>query len=454
VIIRNAKVDGELVDIEVTDSIIAAVIPATGGFHAGDLDAGGNRVTAGLWDEHVHIRSWAQMLDRADLLPAEDAAAVVEILRKHPATGNDPIIGHGLRYALWKESPRIADLDAVSKTSPVLAFSMDVHSVWINSAAAERYGVQHLVGDSGILREADCFRLLTMMSDIPDAEMDALIDRAAREACAKGVVGITSFEMESLTDWDRRVAKGFDIIKVTASLYPERIHEAFDRGLRTNDRVAGTVSMGYLKVITDGAINTKTAYMHEPYCGTNVVGGLNTDETELVRLVREAAAHGVTPALHAIGDKANTVVIDTFEAVGVSGRIEHAQMVRPDDVQRMARLGLTASIQPAHAVDDRDVADVLWCGRTEYAYPMRSFLDAGVHMVFGSDAPVAKLDPWHTIAMATDRSSDGRPAWHPEEALTFEEALRCSQRSTVAAGEPADLIVLGAKNDVLHVVSG
>jgi predicted amidohydrolase YtcJ len=194
--------------------------------------------------------------------------------------------------------------------------------------------------------------------------------------------------------------------------------------------------------------------MHEPYCGTNVVGGLNTDETELVRLVREAAAHGVTPALHAIGDKANTVVIDTFEAVGVSGRIEHAQMVRPDDVQRMARLGLTASIQPAHAVDDRDVADVLWCGRTEYAYPMRSFLDAGVHMVFGSDAPVAKLDPWHTIAMATDRSSDGRPAWHPEEALTFEEALRCSQRSTVAAGEPADLIVLGAKNDVLHVVSG
>lgn len=453
-IIRNARVDGDLVDIEVSDSVISAIIPATGGFHSGDSDAAGNRVTAGLWDEHVHIRSWAQMLDRADLLPAEDPAAVVEILRAHPAHGSEPIIGHGLRYALWKESPRIADLDAVSKTSPVLAFSMDVHSVWVNSAAAERYGVQHLVGDSGILREADCFRLLSMMSDIPNVEMDALIDRAARDARAKGVVGITSFEMESLTDWDRRVANGFDIIKVTASLYPERIHEAYERSLHTNDVVAGPVSMGYLKVITDGAINTQTAYMHEPYCGTNVVGGLNTDETELVRLVREAAANGITPALHAIGDKANTVVINAFEAVGVSGRIEHAQMVRPDDVQRMAKLGITASIQPAHAVDDRDVADVLWCGRTDYAYPMRTFLDAGVHTIFGSDAPVAKLDPWHTIAMATNRSSDERPAWHPEEALTFEEALRCSQRGTVEVGEPADLIVLGANNEVRHVVSG
>ena len=453
-IIRNALVDGNLVDIEVSGSVISAIVPATGGFHAGDLDAAGNRVTAGLWDEHVHIRSWAQMIDRADLLPADDSSAVVDILRVHPSQGNDPIIGHGLRYALWKESPRIADLDAVSKTSPVLAFSMDVHSVWINSAAAERYGVQHLVGDSGILREADCFRLLTMMSDIPDGTMDALVERAAREARAKGIVGVTSFEMESLADWDRRVAKGFDVIKVNASLYPDKVQEAFDRGLRTGDTVAGRVSMGYFKVITDGAINTKTAYMHSPYCGTDAVGGLNTSETELERLVRDAKAHGVTPALHAIGDKANTVVIDAFEKVGVSGRIEHAQMVLPEDVQRMARLGLTASIQPAHAVDDRDVADVLWCDRTDYAYPMKSFLDAGVNMVFGSDAPVAKLDPWHTIAMATDRSSDGRPAWHPEEALSFEQALRCSQRGAVAVGEPADLIVLGANNDVLHVVSG
>jgi predicted amidohydrolase YtcJ len=450
--IRNALVDGSLVDIDTARGLIVAIVPATGGFHAGDIDAGGKRVTAGLWDEHVHIRSWAQMLDRADLLPADGPDAVVEIMRKHPTRGDEPIIGHGLRYALWTEDPRIADLDAVSATQPVLAFSMDVHSVWVNTAAAEKYDCAHLVGDSGILREHDAFRLLTLMADIPDAEMDALIDRAARDARAKGVVGVTSFEMESLTDWDRRVANGFDVIAVTASLYPERIHEAFDRGLHTGDRVAGSVSMGYLKIITDGSINTKTAYMHEPFCGTDIVGGLNTGEAELERLVRDAQAHGVTPALHAIGDRANTVVIDAFEKVGVSGRIEHAQMVRPDDVARMARLGLTASIQPAHAVDDRDVADVLWCERTDYAYPMRSFLDAGVPVIFGSDAPVAPLDPWHTIRMATNRTSDARPAWHPEEALTFEEALRCSQRSTVEVGQPADLISLAADGELAAVL--
>ena len=450
--IRNALVDGQLVDIDSANGLITAIVPASGGSHAGDVDAGGMRVTAGLWDEHVHIRSWAQILDRADLLPANDSAAVVEILRNHPTRGDEPIIGHGLRYALWTEDPRIADLDAVSSTQPVLAFSMDVHSVWINTVAAEKYGCAHLVGESGVLREHDAFRLLTLMADIPDAEMDALIEVAARDARAKGIVGITSFEMESLTDWDRRVANGFDIIQVQASLYPERIHEAYERGLHTGDTVAGVVSMGFLKLITDGSINTKTAYMHEPFCGTDLRGGLNTAEDELERLVRDAKAHGVTPALHAIGDRANTVVIDTFEKVGVSGRIEHAQMVRPDDVARMARLGLTASIQPTHAVDDRDVADVLWCGRTDYAYPMHSFLDAGVSVVFGSDAPVARLDPWHTIRMATQRTADARPAWHPEEALTFEEALACSQRSTVEVGQPDTLISLTADGELAAVL--
>jgi predicted amidohydrolase YtcJ len=160
-------------------------------------------------------------------------------------------------------------------------------------------------------------------------------------------------------------------------------------------------------------------------------------------LLRLATDHGVTAALHAIGDKANTVVIDTFEKVGVAGRIEHAQMVLPDDVARMAKLGLTASIQPTHAVDDRDVADKLWGDRVSYAYPMKSFLDAGVKVILGSDAPVAALDPWHTIEMATARTADGRPAWHGEEALTRNQAVKASARTTIDVGQPADLIFVG-----------
>jgi predicted amidohydrolase YtcJ len=441
--IRSARDHGVLVDIEIMGDTITAVVPATGGFHAGDFDAQGDEVLPGLWDEHVHIRSWAQFVMRANLLPADDADAIVEILRKHPTNGVEPIVGHGLRWALWPTPPRMSMLDAVSSTRPVVAFSMDVHSVWINSVAAREFDVVDLAGESGILREHDAFRILSRMSDIDDVVMDAYIVDAMKAAKAKGIVGITSFEMESLTDWDRRIAKGFDLLKVRASLYPERIHEAYERGLRTGDPVGGKVEMGFLKVITDGSINTRTAYMHAPYVGEDSTGVLNTSETELERLLREATEHGVTAALHAIGDKANTVVIDTFEKVGVAGRIEHAQMVLPEDVTRMARLGLTASIQPAHAVDDRDVAEKLWGDRLEYAYPMKSFLDAGVRVVLGSDAPVAPLDPWHTIEMATERTADGRPAWHPEEALTRSQAIKASTRSTIEVGQPADIIFVG-----------
>ena len=441
--IRNALDHGVLIDIEVIDGMITAIIPATGGFHSGDFDAEGDEVLPGLWDEHVHIRSWAQVISRANLLPAHDSDAVVEILRTHPTDGVEPIVGHGLRWALWKDAPRMSALDAVSATRPVVAFSMDVHSVWINSVAAREFGIVEAAGESGILREHHAFAVLSRMSDIDDDVMDDLIAAAMMDARAKGIVGITSFEMESLTDWDRRVAKGFDIVKVRASLYPERIHEAFDRGLKTGDSLGGSVEMGFLKVITDGSLNTRTAYMHAPFEGEATTGVLNTSESELERLLRAATDHGVTAALHAIGDKANTVVIDTFEKVGAAGRIEHAQMVLPDDVARMAKLGLTASIQPAHAVDDRDVADKLWGDRVSYAYPMKSFLDAGVKLVLGSDAPVAPLDPWHTIEMATARTADGRPAWHPDEALTRGQAIRASARSTIDAGQPADLIFVG-----------
>jgi len=441
--IRNALDHGVMIDIEVTNGIITAIIPATGGFHAGDIDAEGDEVLPGLWDEHVHIRSWAQMRSQANLLPADDSDAVVEILRKHPTEDVEPIVGHGLRWALWTNPPRMADLDAVSTTKPVVAFSMDVHSVWVNSVAAREFDVVDIAGESGILVEHDAFRILSRMSDIDTDTMDSLIAEAFIAAKALGIVGITSLEMESLTDWDRRIAKGIDLITVRASLYPERIHEAFDRGLRTGDSLGGRVEMGFLKVITDGSINTRTAYMHAPYEGESSTGVLNTEVTELERLVREATDHGVTAALHAIGDKANTVAIDTFEKVGVAGRIEHAQMVLPEDVQRMARLGLTASIQPAHAVDDRDVAEQLWGDRVMYAYPMKSFLDAGVNLILGSDAPVAPLDPWHTIEMATARTADGRPAWHPEEALTRSQAIRASARTTIDVGQPADLIFVG-----------
>src|SRR5690606_28784259 len=160
---------------------------------------------------------------------------------------------------------------------------------------------------------------------------------------------------------------------------------------------------------------------------------------ELTELLRYAHAKGIRAAVHAIGDRANTLALDAFEASGARGSIEHAQLLLDDDVERMARLELVASVQPEHLLDDRDVADHHWAGRTAGAFAFGSLARAGVRMAFGSDAPVAPLDPWSAIAAALHRTRDEREAWHPEQRISLDTALASSVRSRVAVGEPADL---------------
>jgi predicted amidohydrolase YtcJ len=151
--------------------------------------------------------------------------------------------------------------------------------------------------------------------------------------------------------------------------------------------------------------------------------------------------------VHAIGDRANTLALDAIETTGARGTIEHAQLLRASDLERFARTGTAASVQPEHAMDDRDIAEVHWAGRTDRAFVLRSLLDAGATLRLGSDAPVAPLDPWVSIAAAVTRSRDGREPWHGEQAITVEEALAASTRGdddVVAEGSPADLVVVSA----------
>ena len=142
--------------------------------------------------------------------------------------------------------------------------------------------------------------------------------------------------------------------------------------------------------------------------------------------------------------QATTVALDGFAAAGCTGRIEHAQQVHPDDLPRFAELGVVASVQPRHAVDDRDAADQHWAGATGWAFPYRALVDAGAELVLGSDAPVAPLDPWDGIASAVHRSLDDRAAWHPEQHLDLDVALAAASggRRAVRVGDTADLVVV------------
>lgn len=240
-------------------------------------------------------------------------------------------------------------------------------------------------------------------------------------------------------------------MRVQAAVYPRHLDAAIERGFSTGDVLPGAgglVQVGPLKLFTDGSLNTRTALCCDPYPGlegTKEAYGIEeTPYDELVRLMRRAVAHGIEPAVHAIGDRANTLALDAFATVGRPGRIEHAQLLTAADVPRFAELGVTAGVQPAHATDDRDVADRHWAGRTGRAFAYADLLASGARLEFGSDAPVSPLDPWLGIAAAVNRTHDERPAWHPEQRIPVRAALAASARgrSQLRVGDAADLVVV------------
>ena len=171
-------------------------------------------------------------------------------------------------------------------------------------------------------------------------------------------------------DWTRRCASAPPAARIACAIARHLLDQTIERGHRTGDVLPvadGLLTVGPFKLFVDGSLNTRTAYCHDPYEGTDSRGLLELPPSELVPLMRRAASHGLVPAVHAIGDQANTIALDAFAEVGCPGRIEHAQLLAPEDVSRFAALGVIAGVQPAHQPDDRDVADRHWHGRTARA---------------------------------------------------------------------------------------
>jgi predicted amidohydrolase YtcJ len=257
-------------------------------------------------------------------------------------------------------------------------------------------------------------------------------------------------------------------LRVNKNIPVESVDHAYELGLRTGFG-DDWLWIGSVKAFMDGALGPRTAAMFQPYVNESQnLGMLNMDGEELFEQARRAADVGLGMTVHAIGDRANHEVLDAFEQLRAyenekglphrRHRIEHVQVIHPDDAARLAQLNVIASMQPIHATSDMLMADRYWGERAALAYAWRTQLDHGAILAFGSDAPVESPNPfWGLHAAVTRRRADGSPSaegWYPEQKLTLPEALsaytigaayaanREHQLGRLAPDYFADLIVL------------
>jgi len=441
---RRAACDAPAVDVRLGDGAVVAIghdlDPGTG---TEVVDLGGRFVLPGLRDGHTHLAWVAQSRRSLDLEHAPSARAVAELVAQHHGQlpAGEVMWGRGFHDARFLDTPHRSLLDRAAPDRAVVLASHDGHTVWASGAALARAGMDH---PTGLLREDDAFGIRRAIPLADPAVLDVAIGQVLADGAARGVTEVMDIEFEDgWSNWQRRAAAGMPV-RVWAACTADGLDEAIDARRATGTVGPGLLRAGCLKLFADGALGSRTALCQHDYRERPGYRGeqmLTVDE--MTASIARAHAAGITTAIHAIGDAANRNALDAFERAGVGGRIEHAQLLDRGDVGRFRELGVVASVQPSHLLDDRDIADRHWAGWTDRAYTFEDLQRAGATMEFGSDAPVAPFDPWRSIAAAVVRTEDGLPPWHPEQRVDLDTAITAS--TTVGAltvGAPADLVVL------------
>lgn len=449
----------------------------------------GKTVIPGLTDAHLHWEMTSRALHQVDVFEIPEKSVAVERVAAWAAKtprGNW-ITGHGWFQDIWpdKAFPSAADLDRVAPENPVFLRAKSGHAAWVNSAAMRICGISastpdpeggQLVRDAngqptGILLE-DAIGLVA--DQIPKLTPEQLADemRVAQQlALEAGLTGFHDFDepscLRAIQVLRERDQLGLRVLK---NVNKQWLSAALDTGLRRNFGDEW-VRIGALKIFADGALGPRTASMIEPYNGEpNNYGIVTVEKEEMMELVSRASAAGLPSTIHAIGDRAVHDVLDVYEVVRQEEakrgetpdtrrhRIEHVQLIHPDDKHRLAELKIIASMQPLHATSDMLAADRYWGERAKWSYNARLQLDQGALVAFGSDSPIEPFEPMKGIhAAVTRQRPDGSPGadgWYPELRLTVDEALRGftigpayaagleNSVGKIAPGFLADLVVL------------
>src|SRR5213080_13926 len=435
------------------------------------VDLGGRCVLPGFSDSHVHFPTWSLAQRQVRL---EGTASLDEALERIAAATRELQPGRWLRGTGWRSGdwspptePTKEALDRVTGDTPAALMARDYHSLWLNSAAlAHANGNLQVPGGvvevdeqgepTGVLREECAWHFRDSYASPSDEESVEAMREGLRVAASRGVTAVHDKDgwRGALGFWQTLAAEGVLTLRVWQSVPAEQAAEL--AALRVRSGFGDPLlRLGYLKAFMDGTLGSQTARMLDG-SGVEI-----TSREGLEEFVRRGVAAGFPVAVHAIGDLANREALDAFEATrdawapaGLRPRIEHAQLLTPEDVPRFARLGVAASVQFSHAPSDRDLAERFWAGKTEGAYAYRSLLESGAVVANGSDAPIEELDPLAGIRAGVRRTIDDRAAWHPEQALTVQQAFEATtlapawlagderRRGKLLPGYAADLVVL------------
>jgi predicted amidohydrolase YtcJ len=459
------------------------------------IDLGERTVLPGLIDSHFHFYTWAVGLRELELSRADSLRALLDQVTHAAAQrpAGEWIIGQGWNEADWPQAimPTRDQLDAAAPDHPVALWRCDLHLAVVNSAAMQRAGIDRHTPDppdgqferapsgrlTGILRELASNRIKAVIPEPDDGEVVEWMQKGVARLHKFGLTGVHDIRLmgglegpAALRAWQILNERGELELRCWVSLPGEQLEQMAALGLRSglgDDRLR----IGHLKYFADGGMGARTAWVLEPYHDADL-GMPLIPMDQLARRIRQAERAGLAVIVHAIGDRANRETITIFEDLqkkrrngdsdGVAPpalphRIEHAQFIRSEDIERLARLKMAVSVQPHNMILDMNMIDACVGDRARWAYPYQEMLAAGVPLILSSDAPVCDPSPWVGIhAAVTRQRKDGTPAggWYPQHRISVESAVqgyttapaafygRSQELGSVSLGKFADLVVL------------
>ncbi len=447
------------------------------------IDAGGKLVLPGFNDSHAHLLLGGRQLMAVDLRNARSradfAAEVASAARALPA--GRWLIGGNWDNGAWSDPglPAKEDIDPFTPATPVLLTRTDLHMGLVNSAALSAAGITAGTPDpaggaiirhpvtgepTGILKDA---ALELIRRAIPPPSMDESLTAVGNASELAASLGVTSLQ-------DMAVGKEWESWRVFQAFRRQRaltvrlgLHMPLSDWFNTREIPVGQqdswLKLAGVKAFVDGSLGSSTALFFAPYDDEPAnCGLLMQPAAELGEQLAAADLAGLQAAVHAIGDKANRILLNIYDEVAVQNgsrdrrfRVEHAQHLCAEDICRMATLNAIASVQPSHLIDDGRWAERrIGPERTRFAYPFRSLISAGVKLAFGSDWPVAPLNPLEGIQAAVTRKLDNGRPWHPEQRITVEEAVNAytvnaayaefaeNEKGVLSPGMLADFVIL------------